>query len=59
MMINGFVKENFSIPEDPDKEKLVPIDFDTVLPFLMGGAALATPAAVSLNWVIAQQLAVL
>lgn len=59
MFINNMVKEQYSLPEDPDDEKIVPINFDLALPFLMGGAALASPAAVSLNLFIAQQLAVL
>lgn len=60
MYINHMVNKNYSLPEDPeDEDKKIPIDFDLALPFLVGSAALATPAAVSVNFLIAQQLAVL
>jgi hypothetical protein len=55
MKFNTKFEENFFIPPDEDpEEKLVPIDIRPVLPFIFGGAALAAPAAVSINWVIAQ-----
>lgn len=59
MFINKMVKDKYSLPEDPEDEKMVPIDFDQALPLLMSGTALAAPAAVSLNLLIAQQLQVL
>lgn len=49
------VKSQYTIPEDPSERK---IDFDTAMPILMGCAAFATPAAVSLNWQISQFLSV-
>lgn len=58
MMFTSKFEEKFLIPqEQDDDEKLVPIDIKPALPFILGGASLAAPAAISLNWVIAQQLA--
>lgn len=57
MFVNNFVKENYSLPDDDDpEEKSLPINVDWALPFLMGGAALATPQIISLNWLAALSL---
>ena len=58
--VSAAVKERYSIPEDEDpNQPAMPIKLNFALPFLLGGAALAAPAAVSLNWYIAEFFAMI
>lgn len=60
MYASVLIKEKFSLPDDTDPDsKIKPIYVDYAMPLLAGGAALVSPAAVSLNWSIAQLLSMI
>lgn len=58
MSINAFMREQNIVSHDVVRDNdMMHFSFDYTLPLLMGGAALASPAAVSLNWHVAEILA--